>query len=232
MRPISDLQAILDGFDFTYILSLFLSVIPALICITLHELSHGLVAYRLGDTTARDRGRLTLNPLKHLDPMGLLMMLLFRVGLAKPVPVNPSLFKETNWYMSLVALAGPLSNVLITIVFLFLYGVTYLPLSSSGAGQYVTEMIELTARISLGLAVFNLIPVPPLDGSKILMSALPDEDYRKVLRFERYGSLLMLVLVASGVLGRPLSLLINFLYSRLFPIARLGYRMILNLFYL
>lgn len=231
MLGISAVQSIWDGFDFSYILSILLSVIPALLCITLHELSHGLVAYKLGDSTAKDRGRLTLNPIKHLDPMGLLMMVVFHVGWAKPVPVNMTRFKNPKRGMALTALAGPVSNVLIAVVFLFLFGLAYLPLSRSEAGRYLLQMIELTASISLGLAIFNLIPVPPLDGSKVLLSCLSDESYWKLMRYERYGSLLMLALVATGVLGRPLSLLINTVYQWLVPVARGGLALAYKLFY-
>lgn len=109
------MQSIWEGFDFSYILSILLGLIPSLLCITLHELSHGYAAYRLGDNTAKNRGRLTLNPLKHLDPMGLLMMLVFHVGWAKPVPVNMHHFKNPRRGMALTALAGPLSNILISL---------------------------------------------------------------------------------------------------------------------
>ena len=231
MWIINALQSIWDGFDFSYILSILLSLIPTLLCITLHELSHGLVAYKLGDTTAKDRGRLTLNPLKHLDPMGFLMMLLFHVGWAKPVPVNLSRFKDPKRDMALTALAGPVSNILITIVFLFLYGALYLPLSGSELGSYLLEMIELTCSLSLGLAVFNMIPVPPLDGSRVLSAVLSDEEYLKWMRFERYGSIIMLLLVATGVLGTPLRYLINLIYKGLFPVARGAFHLVSYLFY-
>ena len=122
------MQSFWDGFDFSYLLSILLAVIPSLVCITLHELSHGLVAYRLGDDTAKRAGRLTLNPLRHLDPMGLLMMVVFRFGWAKPVPVNMYRFKEPRRGMAITALAGPASNVVITLVFLLIYGALYLPL--------------------------------------------------------------------------------------------------------
>ena len=230
MCAISVLQSIWDGFDFSYLLSILLSVIPALLCITLHELSHGLAAYCLGDTTAKDRGRLTLNPLKHLDPMGLLMMLLFHVGWAKPVPVNMYRFKNPKRDMALTALAGPAANVLITVVFLFLYGLFYRPLANTRVGDYVLEMLQLTAGLSLGLAIFNLIPIPPLDGSKVLLSVLSDEAYGKLMRYERYGSLLMLFLVATGVLGRPLSTLINSVFRAMLPIAQGGFRLSYLLF--
>ncbi len=223
MRGIDTLQTILDGFDFTYILSILLSVIPSLLCITLHELSHGLVAYGLGDPTAKRAGRLTLNPLRHLDPMGLLMMVMFHVGWAKPVPVNMNNFRDPKRGMALTALAGPASNVVITVVFLFLYGVLLTPLYGSNVGRYLLQMINLTAIISLGLAVFNLLPIPPLDGSKVLFSLLSDEKYYQFLRYERYVSLLLFALVWSGILGKPLSAAIDWLYNALFPVARWGY---------
>ena len=224
-------EDIRSGFDFTALLNLLLGVIPSLVCITLHELSHGLVAYRLGDPTAKDAGRLTLNPLKHLDPMGLLMMLLFHVGWAKPVPVNMNRLKNPRRDMAIVALAGPLCNVLIAVVFFALYGALFVPLRENAAGKYALEMLLLTVRISLGLAIFNLIPVPPLDGSKILLSLLPDEGYRFVLRYERYGSLALFALVALGVLSKPLSFAINAAYTALIPVAQAAMNLVVKLFY-
>ncbi len=231
VREISTWQTIRDGFDFTYLLSILLGVIPSLLCITLHELSHGLVAYKLGDPTAKLAGRLTLNPIKHLDPIGLLMMLVCHVGWAKPVPVNMNRFRDPKRGMALTALAGPASNVIIAAVFLFLYGLCYIPLSKSAAGQYFLRMIDLTAVISIGLAIFNLLPIPPLDGSKILFSFLSDERYRWLMRYERYVSLLLFALVWGGVLGRPLSAAINAAYDALFPLARGGFALAKTLLY-
>ena len=229
---IDSVQSIWDGFDFTYILSILLGVIPSLLCITLHELSHGLVAYWLGDDTAKSRGRLTLNPIKHLDPVGLLMMLVFHVGWAKPVPVNMYKFKNPKRGMAITALAGPGSNLLIAIVFMLLYGAAYVPLGMSAVGSYFLQMIQLTAIMSIGLAVFNLIPIPPLDGSKVLFSLLRDEDYYKLMRYERYGGIIMLALVATGVLGRPLNYLIDLIYSWLIPMAQAACDAVVYLFYM
>lgn len=219
---INTMQSIMSGFDFTYLLGILKGVIPSLICITLHELSHGLIAYRLGDDTAKIMGRLSLNPIKHLDPMGLLMMIIFHVGWAKPVPVNMYRFKNPKRGMAFTALAGPLSNMLISIVFLFLYGLLYVPLGKTQLGAYFLSMIELTAYISIGLAVFNLLPVPPLDGSKILFSLISDDKYYKLMRYERYGSIAMFLLVATGFLGKPLSILIRSVYSFFIPVAQFG----------
>lgn len=222
------LQAIWNGFDFTYLLSILLGVIPSLLCISLHELSHGMVAYKLGDDTAKKRGRLTLNPLKHLDPIGLLMMLVFHVGWAKPVPVNPNYFKNPRRGMALVALAGPVMNIFIAAVFLLLYGMLFYPLSGSEAGSYVLSMINLTASMSVGLAMFNLLPFPPLDGSKVLFSLVPDEWYNKLMRYERYGSIVIFALVAGGLMSKPLSAAIDAVFQLLSPLAQLGFELVIK----
>ena len=231
MTAISDWEQIKNGFDFSYLLQLLSGVIPSLICITLHELSHGLVAYKLGDDTAKRAGRLTLNPLKHLDPIGLLMMLTVHFGYAKPVPVNMNKFKNPKRDMAITALAGPASNVLITVVFLLLYGALYRPLGGSRGGAYVLDMLQLTAYISMGYAIFNMLPVPPLDGSKVVFSLMEDDNYRKLMRYERYGSLILLALVWSGVLGRPLSAAIRWCFMKLFPLAQWANNAVITLFY-
>ena len=231
MNAISDLEIIKNGFDFSYLLGILQSVIPSLICITLHELSHGLVAYRLGDDTAKRAGRLTLNPLKHLDPIGLLMMVTVHFGYAKPVPVNMNKFKNPKRDMAITALAGPVSNVVITLVFLLLYGLLYLPLQGNAVGEYLLDMLDLTAYISIGYAIFNILPIPPLDGSKVLFSVLDEESYRKLMRYERYGGLILMALVWSGVLGTPLSTAIRWVYMHLFPLAQGACNLVFKLFY-
>ena len=216
-------QSIWEGLDWSYLTNILLSIIPALICITLHELSHGLVAYKLGDTTAKDARRLTLNPIKHLDIMGILMMVVFHFGWAKPVPVNMYRFKNPKQGMAITAVAGPLMNVLITIVFLFLYGLLFRPL---GQENLVLEMIYLTAYLSISFAIFNIIPISPLDGSKVLFSVLPSERYDQLMRYERYGMILLLVLVSSGIFGRPLSTATNWVFDKLFIFAEWGYELV------
>ena len=231
MNAISTLRTIWDGLDFSYLLGILLGLIPSLICITLHELSHGLAAYSLGDDTAKRAGRLTLNPLRHLDPMGLLMMLVFRFGWAKPVPVNMYRFKHPKRGMALTALAGPASNVVIAFVFLLLYGALYIPLQGSAAGGYALQMLQLTAYISLGFAIFNLIPIPPLDGSKVVFSLMTDAGYARLMRYERYGGLLLLVLVSSGILGRPLSTAVQTVFRSMLPVAQWACDVVYSLFY-
>ena len=229
---ISAIQSIWDGFDFTYIISILMGLLPALICITLHGLSHGYVAWRLGDDTAKNMGRLTLNPLKHLDVMGVLMMMVFHVGWAKPVPINMYKFKNPKRGMAISSLAGPACNLLISIVFLFLYGVAFATIGPVGIGSYLLQMLELTAYMSLSLCIFNLIPIPPLDGSKILFSLMSDEKYYKLMRYERYGMIIMLLLVATGLLGKPLSAAIGFVYGKLFAVAQFGCDLIIKLVFM
>ena len=231
VNTISDLEIIKNGFDFSYLLELLSSVIPSLICITLHELSHGLVAYRLGDDTAKRAGRLTLNPLKHLDPIGLLMLITVHFGWAKPVPVNMYNFRDPKRGMAITALAGPVSNVVITIVFLFLYGALFVPLQKSAVGEYVLDMLQLTAYISMGYAIFNMLPVPPLDGSKVVFSQMDEESYRSLMRYERYGGLVLMALVWSGILGKPLSAAIRWAFLHLLPIAQRSCDLVTKLFY-
>lgn len=207
-----------------------MSVVPALICITLHELGHGFAAYLMGDDTAKRMGRLSLNPLKHLDPMGMLMMVIFHFGWAKPVPINMYRFKNPKRGMAISALAGPAVNIIIAALFLFIYGFTLVPLSRSSAGQYIHDMIQITASISVGLAVFNLLPVPPLDGSKILFSLISDENYDKFMRYEKYGSIIMFALVAAGFLDKPLNTLIRNVFNFLLPVGQAGLDIFINLF--
>lgn len=217
------IQTIWGGLDWSFLTNILIAVIPALVCITLHELSHGFVAYRLGDTTAKDAGRLTLNPIKHLDLMGILMMVVFHFGWAKPVPVNMYRFQNPKRGMAITALAGPAANVIVSIVFLSVYGALF---RSLGGGGIVLEMIYLTAYLSISLAIFNLLPISPLDGSKVLFSVLPSERYDQLMRYERYGVILLLVLVASGVFGRPLTTATTWVFSKLMIFAEWGYELV------
>jgi len=200
--------------------------LPALFCITFHELCHGFAAYKLGDRTAKDAGRLTLNPLRHIDILGLLMMITVRFGWAKPVPVNMANFKNPKRGMALTALAGPLSNLLLTCGMLFLYGLLIPYGRSSTAGAYVLRMVGDTAFLSLALAAFNLIPIPPLDGSKVLLAVMPDEAYRKLMRYERYGMIILLLLAVTGAMRSPLLKITITAFEGLSGIAQWGYRLI------
>jgi len=168
-------------------------------CIVLHEVSHGYVAYRLGDPTAKSRGRLSLNPLKHVDPFGtvLLPLLLTASGLpafgyAKPVPINPHYFRDYRKGMLLTGLAGPATNLTLAIVSGVLTRVLVATgLADMAAGQWVWYILYLFAYINLVLMFFNLIPIPPLDGSRVLPVFLSDNALQKYHEFERYGVLIV-----------------------------------------
>ncbi len=175
-------------------------IIPAaLLAIIFHEISHGYVAYLLGDRTAKNSGRLTLNPIQHMDILGLLCMILFGFGWAKPVPVNPYFFKNRKLGMALVSIAGPVSNLLMAVLSMsVILAISVLEIENQaliGALNVVMQFFLVFAILNIGLAVFNLIPIPPLDGSKILFSLLPRRAYGFILKYERWGMLLLLVLV-------------------------------------
>ena len=212
-----------------WVIETTITVAAALLCITFHESCHGLTALWLGDKTAKNQGRLSLNPLRHVDIPGLVMMAVFKFGWAKPVPVNMRNFKKPKWGMALTALAGPLSNVLLAfLALLFAYGITTFT-GENGIWEYLLLFFFYTAVLSCGLAVFNLIPIPPLDGSKVLFAFLPERAYEKLMRYEKYGMILLFVLLFTGTLDAPLQFLRSGLMNGLSTVALLPYRFFLNI---
>ena len=179
-------------------------IISALIVIFLtmpvHEWAHGFVAFKLGDPTPRYLGRLTLNPLAHIDYVGALMILLFGFGWAKPVQVNSRYFKNPKWGMAITAFAGPLANIIVAfisllIAFGIIYTTTWLSYSVIWL-NFILSVFIFIAQINISLAVFNLIPIPPLDGSKLLSALLPNRIYYRIMQYERYF-FIVIVLVLS-----------------------------------
>lgn len=224
------MASFLNNLNWNEISNTLLSIIPALVCIILHEISHGYVAYRLGDNTAKNMGRLTLNPLKHLDILGLISMVIVHFGWAKPVPIDPRNFKNPKRGLALTALAGPMSNLLITICALFIYGLLLIPLANSVVGSMVLETFRRIAVFSLWLGVFNMLPIPPMDGSKIFFAIASDKTYFWLMRYERYGMAIILFIAFSGLIGLPfadtfygaLNTAVSFVLSNLLFIAEAG----------
>ena len=191
-------------------IKLLIYTAPAtLLAISAHEFAHGLVSYWLGDPTPKRDGRLSLNPLHHLDLVGTICMLVFRFGWAKPVKVNPQYYKNPKQGMALTALAGPVMNLILAFLFLGIFVGLFHVTEGSTEGMlgYLMLLAQYTAIMNIGLGVFNLIPIPPLDGSKVLGIFLPQRTYFQLMRYERYGGLLMIVLLYTGVLSRPLGIL-------------------------
>lgn len=189
---------------------------PFLFALTLHELAHGYIAMRLGDPTAKNEGRLTMNPIKHLDPIGVLAFIFIRIGWAKPVPVNPVYFKDPRKGMLLVSLAGPGTNILLAVASALLYKfLMLLPALPAAIGYPLGAMLQASVWINIMLALFNLLPIPPLDGSKILMGVLPPRAARTYEQYETYGFILILILFLTGIIGRVILPLIDFFYSLL-----------------
>ena len=200
-----------------FIVGLLLRLPIVMLALSLHETAHGYVALKLGDPTAQNYGRLTLNPAKHFDPIGFLCMVFFGFGWAKPVPINTRYFKNPKKGMALSAAAGPISNLLLAVIFAllwrieleiapeyftdkFLYNVFY----------WVQEFLVAGITLNVGFAVFNLIPIPPFDGSRIFLILLPEHLYFKVMRYERQLYAILMIALVLGVLDTPLSVVSNF----------------------
>ena len=205
-----------DALDFGSLESILLRVAAVFLCLTIHETCHGLAAYALGDPTAKRAHRLSLNPLRHIDWLGLIMMVAAGFGWAKPVPVNPNYFKKPKQGMALTALAGPASNFLLAFLLLLAARLTAEHAVAAGALNETWFMFLLnTASLSVGLGLFNLVPIPPLDGSKVLAVLLPDRAYNWLMRYERFGMLVLLAVISVGIGSNALDSAIRWVFMLL-----------------
>lgn len=215
------LQNLFQALDLASIQDAALRVAAIFLCLTVHEACHGLAAYVLGDPTAKSMHRLSLNPLRHIDWFGLAMMFVAGFGWAKSVPINPRYFKKPKQGMAITALAGPVSNLLLAILIIGISKVIYLYAPYTAIWDTIFFFcIYTVAPLSIGLGLFNLLPIPPLDGSKVAAVLLPDRVYIQLMQYERFGMILLLLLSWLGLTGDLISNAIMCVYSAL-----------LNLFY-
>ena len=213
--------------DKEYIFQLILMIPIAMIALSVHESAHGYVSFKLGDPTARNLGRITLNPLKHFDILGFICMVLFGVGWAKPVPVNARYYKNPRRDMAITAAAGPLSNLILGFIGVICFEFSFLWLKASIGGNLfnvaytVYTFFYLFAWRNISLAIFNLIPIPPFDGSRILYVFLPPKLYFGIMKYEQFIMIGMLVLFYIGIFDVPLRFLTNGIFDGMAYIVEL-----------
>ncbi len=205
----------LNGFDINDIIFILIRIVVVLLAISVHEMAHGFAAYKLGDNTAKYDGRLSLNPLRHIDPYGALCMLLFGFGWARPVMVNPNYFKNNKRDMAITALAGPISNFIMA--FIGMFGLLYL--CRIFTNIYIYWFFYMLVFLNISLGIFNLIPIPPLDGSKIFLSLLPRRIYYEIMRYEQFGFIVLIIALYLNVLDPILNIGVNAIYTILFYLA-------------
>lgn len=201
--------------------SLLFTAPVVLLAIVCHECAHGWVSYKLGNPTAKNAGRLTLNPLKHLDPLGALCMLFFHVGWANPVPINPWYYKDRKKGIIYVSLAGPVANFIIAFISLFIEGLLMRFGSDTSTLIWILcQLCYYSAVVNVGLGLFNLVPIPPLDGSKVL-GELWDKANNFYWRYQNYWRWILLLCVITGVLSKPLGILNGMLLRGMWRIVKL-----------
>ena len=189
-------------------------LVGVFLCLTIHETCHGLAAYALGDPTAKSMRRLSLNPLRHIDWIGFVMMIVAGFGWAKPVPVNPNYFKKPKQGMAITALAGPVSNFVLALLLLLAARLVYLRALATGTlPETLFTFLVNTASLSVGLGLFNLVPVPPLDGSKVVAVLLPDRAYNWLMRYEQFGMVLLVIIISVGIGSNALDAAIRWVFD-------------------
>jgi Zn-dependent protease len=218
------LNLIRNGLSFEMVAGMAASVFVLLCTLPAHEFAHAWASHKLGDDTAMLGGRMTLNPFAHLDPVGSILILLVGFGYAKPVPVNIRNFKNPKRDMALTALAGPVSNLIMAFLFLLISGIPRYMLPNGGAFAVMFNyFFYYAALINVSLAVFNLLPVPPLDGSRIFTAVLPDKFYYRLMQYERYIAIALFILLITGTLSGPLMFLSRLVFKAISGLASLPF---------
>lgn len=195
------------------IMALILSIPGLLLAISMHECAHGYAAYLMGDNTAKYSGRLSLNPLNHLDPIGAICMLLFRFGWAKPVPINPRNFNNQRLGIIIVSLAGPMANFVLGFISCIFFYAINIYATGNTLWEFINMVLLYSIYMNVGFMIFNLIPIPPLDGSKIVMEFLPYNLKYKIYQYERYFGLILIIFVYAGVMTPVLGALRDYVIS-------------------
>ncbi len=211
--------------DVLSLLITFFSRLFVIFCtMPVHEYAHALIATKLGDQTPRLSGRLTLNPMAHISPLGAIMIFLCGFGYAKPVNVNPRNFKDAKKGMAFTAIAGPISNLIMGFLFIFIATLFSQMLYNNTTIAYaIYTFLIFAGTVNVNLAVFNLLPIPPLDGSRILQLLIPTKYYYKFMQYERYIVLVVFVLILTGVLSTPLSILSNLIINLFIKVSNLPF---------
>ena len=222
---ISVIRQVISGqADFIHLLITLGALVYVVFCTSpLHEYAHAFVAVKLGDNTPRISGRLTINPMAHITPVGALMIFLFGFGYAKPVPVRMRNFKKPKRDMALVALAGPLCNIIQAFIYMFLFAAITSVNSSNEGINYIAYFFFMASSINVSLGVFNLLPIPPLDGSRIATALLPAKYYFKIMQYERQIMIVLFILLFTGILTGPLNYLSDLIIALLFNITQIPF---------
>lgn len=219
------LRELINDFSIDNLITLLLRIAAVILCLTVHEVCHGVAAYALGDPTAKSMHRLSMNPLRHIDWLGFAALLLVGVGWAQPVPVDMRYFKNPKRGMAVTALAGPVSNILLAVLLLLAGRFIWSSAPATELWLGIFEFLLTTALLSVGLGVFNLLPIPPLDGSRIFAVVLPDRWNDTLARYERYIFPVMAVLLFSGILDGVLSVMNDWAFALVVGAASLPFQL-------